>query len=382
MNRIRSSTFSTRALLLVLVLLLVAPVPSLLANASGSKRERVARYVIHISVDGLRPEAIRRHSPKELPNFYRLREEGAFTDNARTDVDYSNTLPNHTTQLTSRPVMGTYGHNWTSNGVPGPDETLHSNKGRYVASVFDVAHDHGLRTGAYVSKKKFVLFDRSYDENHGAVDVTGEDNGRDKIDTFVINKETKDLVAQFVRDMKADPYHYAFVHLRDPDATGHTRFWNLRKSSPYMRAIRKVDGLLGQILDMIDNDPRLKGNTTIVLTADHGGTTFNHGNPARASNYTIPFYVWGAGVTSGDLYELNRDVRKDPEGGRPGYSHAMQPIRNGEAGNFALSLLGLPPIPGSQLNVIAQLGVSVPENLAADEEAPRNENNPVLELMN
>lgn len=381
MFRTRTSLSTTLKPALVLALVLVS-VQSLMAAPPDEGRVRVARYVIHISVDGLRPDAITRYSADELPNFYRLREEGAFTDNARTDVDYSITLPNHTSQLTSRPVMGTFGHNWTSNDLPDPDQTLHSNKGHYVASVFDVAHDNGLRTAAYVSKEKFIIYDRSYNEVNGAIDVTGEDNGRDKIDTFVINKETAGLVPQFIQDMKAEPYDYTFLHLRDPDATGHSRFWNMRKGSAYMKSVRKIDGLLGQILDMVENDPRLRGNTTIFLTADHGGSTWSHGNAGRRSNYTVPFYVWGSGVTPGDLYELNGEVRVDPGKGRPGYSNPDRPIRNGDSANFALSLLGLDPVPGSQLNVIAQIGVNFPQNLASEESAEEEDgSNPVLELM-
>lgn len=325
------------------------------AAGTGPEAPSPVRHVILVSVDGLRPDAVTRHTADELPNFYRLRNEGAFTDNARTDVDYSNTLPNHIAQLTGRPVTGSDGHRWTSNSDPAPGETLHTQKGAYVASIFDVAHDNGLRTGAYVSKSKFVLLDRSYDETNGAPDETGRDDGRDKIDTFVYESDTPELVARFVRDMETEPFGFALVHLRDPDASGHTMRWSLGKRSAYMKSIRRVDRMLGELIAMVERNPVLAGNTVIVLTSDHGGSHWSHGDADKAEHYTVPFYVWGAGVPEADLYALNAGVRQDPGRGRPAFDAPVQPIRNGSAANLALSLLGLPPVPGSTINAASAM---------------------------
>ena len=81
-----------------------------------------AEYVIHISVDGLWPDAL---DGQPLPAFERLRAEGITTDNARADAD---SLPNHTTQLTGRGVAGPDGHNWRVNNDPDLGLTIHSNK--------------------------------------------------------------------------------------------------------------------------------------------------------------------------------------------------------------------------------------------------------------
>lgn len=328
-------------------ILAVLAISSLLCTAASAK---LVNYVIHISVDGLRPDAITNLGPANLPNFYRLRTEGAFTDNARTDYDYTETLPNHATQLTGRGVLGTTGHNWKENSDPEPGATLASNKGSYVAGAFDVVHDYGLRTGEYASKSKFSLFDISWNASNGAVDVTPPDHGRDKIDNYVNMGDTLPLAKKLASDMLTHPLNYAFLHIANPDTVGHGHGFDPTPGSAYSNIIIKMDERLGVIFDLVDSNPQFTGRTAIILTTDHGGTGTNHANASIVTNYTIPFYVWGPGVTPGaSLYALNPTTRLDPGTGRPTYSASVQPIRNGEAGNLALRLLGLPAIPGSTI---------------------------------
>jgi len=334
----------------------LAGVASLLPAAAGA-----ADYVIHISVDGLRPDVITILGPTNLPNFYRLRTEGAFTDNARTDYHYTETLPNHCTQLTGRSVLGTDGHNWTGNSDPLPGQTLASNKGSYVAGGFDVAHDHGRRTAAYVSKTKFSLFDTSWNATNGAPDLIGEDDGRDKLDLYRYHANTATLVSNLLADLAVQPSHYTFLHLTDPDSVGHSSGWNVTPGSPYCNIIKTMDDRLGAILDFITTNHLMAGRTAIVLTADHGGSGTSHGTPTLPANYTVPFYVWGPGVMANTpLYLLNATNRLNPAAGRPPYTAAVQPIRAGEAANVVLQLLGLPPVPGSTLNAAQDLALALP----------------------
>ena len=323
------------------------------------------RYVVHVSVDGLRPDAVTGRPADELPAFARLRLEGAFTHNARTDAGFRNTLPNHATQLTGRPVAGDGGHGWTLNADPEPGATLHSNAGAYVASVFDVVHDAGLATAAYISKSKLSLFDASYDGAHGAPDATGADDGRDKLDVFDVDASTGTLVRRVVADLRSDPAAYTFVHLRDPDATGHAHGWSLRPTSRYLRAVQRADDRIGRVLAAIEADPRLRGRTAVVVTADHGGSGRDH-QSERAEHFTVPFYVWGPGISPADLYALNAETRADPGTENVGYDAGRQPVRNGDAANLALALLGLGPVPGSTIGAEHPLRVRAP----APESAP------------
>ena len=314
-----------------------------------------SEYVIQISVDGLRPDAITALGASGAPNFYRFRTEGAFTDNARTDYNVSSTLPNHADIFTGRAMLGTNGHNYSSNGTPDPGVTLATNKGSYIAGSFDVAHDNGLSTGLYAGKEKLILFDQSWNETNGALDVTGIDNGRDKIDHYFYEYNSTSITNAFLTDMQAGPLNYAFVHFPDPDGAGHGNGWNTTPGSVYSNSIVTIDGHLGTIFNFIENNPTMAGKTTVILTADHGGDGTGHGTYDRPANYTIPFYTWGAGVSAGeDLYAMNPVSRQDPGTGRPSFSGA-QPIRNGDAGNLALDMLGLGAIPGSTINSLQNL---------------------------
>ncbi len=343
-----ASRFHPAALAVLLALLLAA---------TGLCAQEI-RYVIHVSVDGLRPDAVTALPAEALPNFQRLRRQGAGTDNARCDFDLSITLPNHTTQLTGRSVAGPAGHNWTGNGDPALGQTLATNKGAYVAGVFEVAHDHGLRTAAYVSKSKFALFATSWDAVNGAPDAIKPDNGRNKIDLFRYDANTAALVAQLAADQRAQPANYVFLHLTDLDSAGHAKGWDVTPGSDYSNTLLRIDNRLGVLFRLVDESPVLAGHTAIVLTADHGGTEKNHGDATLAVDYTVPFYVWGPGATGGaDLYALNPASRRDPGTGRPAYDAAPQPVRNGEAGNVALKLLGLGPIPGSTIGAAQDLAV-------------------------
>ena len=334
-------------------------------------------HVIQISVDGLAGKLLQKYlaeAPAEYSSFTRLFSEGAGTLNARTDFTHTVTLPNHTSMLTGRPVSppagksSTVAHNYTLNSDPPDGVTLHSINSQipYMSSTLDVAHDHGKSTAFYASKSKFSLFTESYSAERGAPAPAG----RAKVDHQCLmetpgDPETPKVATslQMHKQLMADlpAYHpgYTFIHFRDPDSAGHILGWD---SPAYRKAVHNVDTQLGQLLTLLDTDPQFKGKTVIVLTADHGGvpntetkTPKTHSFSTDANNYTIPFVVWGAGVKHGDLYELNTATRANPGDKQLDFNAPKQPIRNGEAGNLALKLLGLPAIPGSMINASQDL---------------------------
>ncbi|MCW5774824.1 MAG: alkaline phosphatase family protein [Phycisphaeraceae bacterium] len=122
--------------------------------------------MIVISVDGLRSDAMLILTPRQAPALHRLMAASS-TLNARTDPDYTITLPNHTAMLTGRPTLGERGHGWTDNGDPPEGETLHTRKGEYVAGTFDAAAAASVRTGLIANKSKFILYARSWGAHEG-----------------------------------------------------------------------------------------------------------------------------------------------------------------------------------------------------------------------
>ncbi|HKQ39538.1 MAG TPA: alkaline phosphatase family protein [Verrucomicrobiae bacterium] len=320
-------------------------------------------HVVQISLDGLAAVHLRNYvtnAPDQFPSFVRLMNEAAFTMNARCDYDISETVPNHTTMFTGRPVFQPAGlpnttHHGYNNNFPTATETLHNSGNTnvpYKSSMFDVAHDYGRTTAFYAGKTRLAICERSYNETNGALDLIGVDNGRDKIDfSSLLDLQGAAIVSEvdtILADLtNATPREYIFIHIAEPDLTGHAASWG---SPTWSNIVRSVDTQLGRIINAIDTNPALINQTALIVVADHGGggvTPNAHTEAYHINNYTIPFFLRAPGIAGGtDLYQLFSN-RADPGTNRTDYTTAPQPIRNGDASNLALSLMALPPIPGS-----------------------------------
>jgi hypothetical protein len=309
----------------------------------GYRAAAPVRYVVAVSVDGLNPDALRELGPERTPAFHRMLAEGASTLNARTAVERTVTLPNHTGMLTGRRVWTRTGHHVGFNSArAGVD--VHSLAGGYRASLFDVVHDRGGRTALYTMKDKFTLFDRSWDDRRGARDRVGTNQGRDKIDRFALGGADS-VVEEVVRQLQRGPFEASFLHLSLTDAAGHKHGF---MGPEYLDAVVRTDRLLGRLLDTVRSTRYLRRHVDVVLTADHGGRGLHHDEVTDPDNYTVPFVVWGVDAEPGaDLYALNPD-RVDPGTGRPGYG-ANPPIRNTDLASVVTTLLGHPAVPGGLL---------------------------------
>ncbi len=326
---------------------LYSPTDFFRASASLSSSRRPHRYVVAISMDGLRSDIITQLGAEKLPTFYRLMKEGSYTLNARTDADYTYTIPNHTCMLTGRGVRGSKGHGISWNRMP--RQSIHTKKGSYVASVFDTLHDHGRTTALFASKRKFVLYSLSYNALRGAKDLIPPDHGRNKVDVVGITRRDHKTMPLVLRHLRKNPTHFTFLHLRGPDAAGHRHRW---MSQPYRKAVQQQDRYLQQILAAIEQSSKLKKRTTLLVTSDHGGHKHTHLKAEREVNYTIPFFAWGKDVKVGsDLYKINAPSYQDPGKKQVSYRSAQQPIRNCDIANLSARLLSAPPVKGSTVGI-------------------------------
>jgi hypothetical protein len=364
-------------------ILWAAPGLLLLTSAIPARAQDI-QYVLQISVDGLHAgqlQALLLERPDEFANFRRFVTEGATTFNARTDYFSTVTLPNHTSMITGRPVRQpaddpTLHHGYLGNVTPKPADTLH-NSGNplltYVASTFDQIHDHNLSTALYTGKDKFVIYEQSYNVTPGGTGgrpdafLDDGDQGVNKIDRYefeVVKGTSSGIIETMSEDYHSNPFNYSFVHLLEPDSSGHAYGW---RSQEWNDSVKLVDQHLGRIFEFVETEAQLNGHTAIVLTSDHGGSLLTHDHVNDPNVFRIPFFVWGPGVAAGsDLYQLNELTRLDPGQSRPTYIEALQPIRNGDSANLVLSLLGLPPVEGSSINARQDLQVGLPREVRWD----------------
>jgi predicted AlkP superfamily pyrophosphatase or phosphodiesterase len=220
-----------------------------------------------LSVDGLRGDA---PTQTPTPNIYALTRRGAYTWKAQT-VFPSMTLPAHTSMLSG--FLPTDHHIlWDVYDPTKPNCT--------VPTIFGIAHAAGLRTVLVAGKEKF---------RHLEVNGT--------IDEFLLIGGDVEIANQAIVQSQAG-FDLMFVHFPDVDIVGHARGW---MSGDYLHQLEVADGAIGRLLSALPPE------TTIILTADHGGRGTIHGSE-KPEDMTIPWVVAGPRIP-GRGRELTKPVR-------------------------------------------------------------------------
>lgn len=266
-------TLARRTSALLSPALLLVGVAACAGNfAPGEPRPgALARHVVVISIDGLRPDAIEASGAR---NLQRMMEEGAYSLAART-IEPSRTLPSHTSMITGvRPEV---------HGITWNDEQVAAQGRVRVATIFDMADSANLHTAAFFAKAKFRHLIRP-----GAPDQVEAPSGTEVI---LAPRMTQDVL-HYLRYNRPD---ILFVHITDPDIAGHSAGW---MTLPYRWAVRRADAAVEQIRRAAVRT--FGGDVVVIVTADHGGHGRDHGTQ-RDEDVLIPWIVWGPGVDSGRI---------------------------------------------------------------------------------
>jgi predicted AlkP superfamily pyrophosphatase or phosphodiesterase len=230
------------------------------------------QYVVIISIDGLRPDAL---ELADTPTLDRLKSTGAYSPRAQT-VSLSITLPSHASMLSGM-LPEKHGIVWGTPYIGWP--------GMNGPTLFNVAHDAGLSTAMVFGKDKlnFLVLPNSVDQLVGA-----------EMGDTAIKEHAVELI-------KAGLPNILFVHFPDTDRVGHNFGW---LSPNQLQSVTFVDGLIGELVAALESGGYLD-NTLIIITADHGGHDRGHGDDSPEDR-TIPWLAMGPGVRSGVI--LNSDI--------------------------------------------------------------------------
>lgn len=225
----------------------------------------IARHVIIISEDGLRPDALLLAHGK---THAEVMKRGAYSMEART-IRHASTLPSHAAMLSG---FDEGAHKLTWNGWKPERGNIQ------VPTVFDAALHAGHGSAAFVGKRKL-----EHIAPPGSIDVFARPG-------FFCKKVVEEAARYFVEKRP----RVEFVHFSDPDEKGHAIGW---MSEPQIEAIRATDACLATLIEAV-RAAGLEEDTLFILSADHGGHGRNHSGRTKEDRL-IPWIAWGAGVRSG-----------------------------------------------------------------------------------
>lgn len=267
----------TAYLLPALALALAALLPAPTAKAAEGEH-RSPPNVLLITIDTLRADHMSGYGygRPTTPNLDRLIAKGARFDEARTVEPL--TSPASCSMLTS---LYPHEHGSTRNGLrlrPG------------LPSLPKELDRHGYQTAAFVSNwtikdkmsglgEHFQVYDEVLTQKRWFGLVAGEATAED------VNEAAIGWLDEHAGRKR--PF-FAWVHYVEPHApyefqgevavrVGVERRDEATKKDRYDTEIAFVDHHVGKLLERVEKDPRLAGNTLVVFLSDHGESLGEHG---------------------------------------------------------------------------------------------------------
>jgi predicted AlkP superfamily pyrophosphatase or phosphodiesterase len=229
---------------------------------------------ILISIDGLRPDAIRQ---VDCPNIKKIISTGSSTMKA-SSVTPSITLPCHTSIFHSVPPSrhGILTNDWRPMARP-------------VPGLIDIANQQDKRCGFFTNWENLRDLSRPGSLEYSYFIRTAELHPPTPYGDHLVAEAAQQYLSKNQLD-------FSFVYFGTLDVYGHLYGW---MSEEYLAQLENVDSALGILLDGLPKD------TTILLLSDHGGHERNHGTDS-AEDMIIPWIISGPGIRSG--YQIQTNV--------------------------------------------------------------------------
>jgi len=239
------------------------------------------QHVIVIGVDGMSPIGIER---AHTPAMDSLQKMGAYTYTAQAVLP-TKSSPNWMSMITGATVEQ---HGVTSNSWQPDKQTIVPEcvnaKGTFL-SIFSLLRQEKpmAHLACFYDWKGFGrIFD-----NQVLNTVRHYDNAA---------RNARKATAYF---QEKRPY-FLFIHLDHVDHALH--FWGF-DSGAYAKAIEKTDALIGQLVKTLQQQ-NLWEQTTLIISADHGGKGRNHGGNSL-QEVQIPLIITGQQIRSNHAIQGN-----------------------------------------------------------------------------
>ena len=257
--------FIVKNLLATLTFVLLWVITSLLPTTFAFPNDK---FVVIITIDGLRPDAINEQNSPNLMSFLKI---GSYSLRAKT-VKPSITLSAHTSLITglSPDIHQMKSHGWN----PSMDYVKHK-------TIFSIAKEHNLRTAMFVGKSKLKYLAKTQTVNYF--------NSSAKSPNSV-----QEIASRFSIYFEKEKPQLSLVHFPQPDSTGHLSGW---MSDDYFEALKQVDNSIGFLIESVIQTIA-KDEFMIIITSDHGGLGKGHIKDLPA-NQTIPWIAFGKEVKKG-----------------------------------------------------------------------------------
>ena len=248
---------------------------SALINISSSFAQTTngGKYILLIGIDGLGGYAF---PHANTPNIQKLWSKGSYTFKARC-IYPSSSSPNWASMVMgAKPRKTQIPKNGFSLEKATKKAYCGRKPGQLWPSVYTLLHEQK-------PEKKTILL-HHWDEYNRFVNLS---------DVYLDRcTHTEDSTAFYaIQTIQSGMPDLLFLHFDNVDHAGHTYG---HKTPAYYRDVHKVDSLVGLVIQALEAKGILE-QTTIILTADHGGRGKHHGWITEGE-MNIPWIITGPGI--------------------------------------------------------------------------------------